>query len=165
MNIENKNLLKSINNIHKYTICTKLRTFQYKLALLAITTNVDLCRYKIRDNDTCTFCNNAKENLMHLFCKCPVVHPLWYYITEITQIPLDSRKILLNEIVSNPYLKENCLVLLTKYYIYRNCCLKEPITVSGLKRYVLNYVQLEKLIAENKNKISQHKLEWKDFNL
>ena len=49
---------------------TKLRSFQIKLNLRAVVTNIVLHGFEITTTDKCTFCNDEKEALLHLFCTC-----------------------------------------------------------------------------------------------
>ena len=59
LNITSEDLVKVINNINKITICVKLRSFQYKLLMLATVTNIDLKRYGIKESELCTFCEET----------------------------------------------------------------------------------------------------------
>ena len=70
-------------NINKLTVCTKLRSFQYKFLLRAIVTNVDLKYNGIRQDANCTFCNLEKETIQHLFVNCIYVKPLWQFVKKI----------------------------------------------------------------------------------
>ena len=59
--------------LHKLTRVTKYKDFQYRLLLMKIPTNVDLCKWKLKDNDQCTFCGMMPETLAHLFIDCEFV--------------------------------------------------------------------------------------------
>ena len=56
---------------------TKLRSFQIKLNLRAIVTNVHLHGFGIVDSPFCSFCAQSIETILHLFCFCPVVDQFW----------------------------------------------------------------------------------------
>ena len=55
---------------------TKLREFQFKLLHRRITTNDFLYKIGIKQSDSCTFCGEATENLVHLFWSCKYSNPL-----------------------------------------------------------------------------------------
>ena len=69
------------NDIHnanfKCTIETQLRSFYFKLFHKAICTNQFLHRIGRTDSPNCYFCNNSPETILHLFCECEKVSPLW----------------------------------------------------------------------------------------
>ena len=59
------------------TIETQLRSFYFKLFHRAICTNKFLHKIGRADNPNCYFCSNLPESLVHLFCECDKVSPLW----------------------------------------------------------------------------------------
>ena len=63
--------------IEKLKIETKLRSFQIKLNLRAVVTNIVLHGLEITTTDKCTFCDAEKETLLHLFCTCLKVASFW----------------------------------------------------------------------------------------
>ena len=59
--------------VFKITFHTKLQAFQFKfLHGCIIYTNSRLFKIKLVDSPICSFCHNAEETLVHLFCECPV---------------------------------------------------------------------------------------------
>ena len=72
------NGLKFYKQTGRLTLSTKLRSFQYRLINFAIVTNVQLCKWKVKDSPKCTFCNDKEETYLHLFAQCQTVHNyLW----------------------------------------------------------------------------------------
>ena len=69
------------NYIHyanfKCTIETQLRSFYFKFFHKAICTNQFLHRIGRTDSPNCYFCNILPETILHLFCECEKVSPLW----------------------------------------------------------------------------------------
>ena len=59
---------------------TKLQTFQFKLLHRRIATNNYLCKIGISLTDICTFCEQKKESLIHLFWDCEFVQTFWQNI-------------------------------------------------------------------------------------
>jgi len=54
------------------TKITKLIVFQLKLLHRRLATNSFLTKIGLKDNEQCTFCQNDKETLIHLFWTCDV---------------------------------------------------------------------------------------------
>ena len=56
---------------------TKPREFQFKLPHRRIATNDFLLKIGIKQSDSCTFCEEATENLVHLFRSCKYSKAFW----------------------------------------------------------------------------------------
>ena len=159
--IDSQELLKLITNITKMTICTKLRSFQYRLLTNALTTNKQLKIYGIRD-EMCTFCNEQVETVQHLLWTCKYVQEIWLHCsTEFKLGLLNFRKIICNNIDENPINARNTIVLIVKQYIYKTRCLKERLSVTASTNYVKSYVEIEKEIAKQKQNHHEHK--WQHY--
>ena len=154
--IDYNKFIKNVTNINNFTICTKLRSFQYKFLMRATVTNVQLHRWKILNTDLCSFCNNNKETIFHLFYDCPKVYPIWRYIQEIIKIDLTFGDIVFIDINPNASRIENCIVLVTKFYIYRTRCLNERLSTNACKNYICSYKEIEYEIAKQKHKLAIH---------
>ena len=61
----------------KQRIFQNIEVSQYRLLQRALVTNVHLFKWKIRENDLCTFCSLAKETISHVIFQCEVVQNLW----------------------------------------------------------------------------------------
>ena len=59
------------------TKITKLIVFQFKLLHRRLVTNSFLTKINLKDNEQCTFCQNDKETLIHLFWTCQVSILFW----------------------------------------------------------------------------------------
>ena len=155
-----KEMSKIITNITKITNYVKLRSFQYRLLCNAVITNKHLYRYKIKENDLCSFCTESTETVMHLLYTCKYVKPLWGWISDLCQIKLNFANILLNNVMDNPSRAENCVVLLTKFYIYRTRCLGERLSKTALRNYIKDQITIEGEIARISNKTAIHNIKW-----
>ena len=152
-----KDALLKINRI---TISVKLRTFQYKLLLSAILTNIRLFYMGLVDSKLCYQCGNEVESYRHLFLDCPKVRNIWEWLSTIVKVPLSDKGIVLNNIIANPLDCINTLMLYTKYYIFRSKCCKERMSITALKRYIIKRIKCDEAIAKSKNKLASHKLRW-----
>ena len=95
--------------------------------------NVQLRLYGIRESESCSFCNLAKETIFHLFCSCKYVQVLWNYVQEITKSrDITFENIVFNNVQVNPTRVENSLILIVKQYISR--CLNERLSTTSCKK-------------------------------
>ena len=159
-NMDNELFRNYVLRINKFTICVKLRSFQYRLIMSAIVTNIHLKHYGILDSNSCTFCNNEVETCIHLFYDCVKVKPIWIHIKKEFKLTFEVSDLILNNIVDNPKHMENCIVLIAKYYIYKTRCLKEQISVMSCTNYIKNYIAIEEQIAKENNKLGLHTIKW-----
>ena len=118
------------NDIHRAnfncTIETQLRSFYFKLFHRAICTNQFLHKIGRFDSPNCSFCKKFPETLLHLFCQCEKISPLWddlcfliYSISEESFIFFSFWKMFG---VTDTSEHGNCmsyLFLCLKYYIHR----------------------------------------------
>ena len=56
---------------------TKLRWFQFRLIHRILSTNMYLHKIGLAQDNTCTFCRNNPESLIHLFGDCPISRNFW----------------------------------------------------------------------------------------
>ena len=157
---EMKGCIQKINTI---TIYVKLRSFQYRLLMTAVITNIHLQKYGVKDTDLCTFCMQEKETIEHLLYDCKYVRPLWSWLQEKVNTKLDFSKIYLNEILLNPRLVENCIALLIKFYIYRTRCMGQRLSLQSCKNYIEEFKNIEEEIARSKGKSQMHTIKWSNF--
>ena len=61
---------------------TKLRSFQIRLNLRSIVTQLQLHGFELVDDNLCKLCGKESETLMHLFCDCEIVVSFWNNISE-----------------------------------------------------------------------------------
>ena len=59
------------------TIDTRLRAFYFKVFHKTIALNGFLHKIKRKDSPNCTFCNKVEETMVHLFCECEKITPIW----------------------------------------------------------------------------------------
>lgn len=74
--------LDIFNGIYKCTKDTTLRAFQFHIVHRSLVTNVDLCKWRIKEYDTCTFCKEVPETIQHMLWECPVSARMWTSILD-----------------------------------------------------------------------------------
>lgn len=158
--------LKLVGRIWMITNYGKLRSFQYRLFMHAIITNVHLKIWKIIDNDFCTFCKSERESILHLLCDCPCVKHLWKTIEnwcnriEPYSCTFSKETIIFNSISNNPKSVVNTIVLIAKYYIYKSRCFNNKPNVIALREEILWHHKMELLGARVKHKVGVCEEKW-----
>ena len=103
-----------VRMIYTITNVPKFRSFQYRLLMSTVITNIDLKNFKIRSNDLCTFCETERETVIHIFCECKYVRQLWSQIQNnlLPNICLANHIIIFNDPTLNTKLLPNLIILL-----------------------------------------------------
>ena len=145
----------------------KLRSFQYKILHHIYTTNILLSKMGIKNQDTCSFCNE-QDTLPHFFYGCSSLFTFWQHIENLISIILHERieidtKIALFGITkydieaSTASLKEvNLLIILAKLCISKNRYINNPKTL----HFILEH---ELLLREKSFTILNEKLNSKSY--
>ncbi len=156
-------------NIKVVTLSTKLRSFHFRLLHNAVTTNDKLFKWKILENDLCTFCGVATESIIHLLWECDVAQQLWNQLSIFCKqksnrnVKLSCKNIIFDRIVTKPFDCINTMCLITMHYIYSCRCLKTIPNFACLKSKILDNQNIEKYIATKNDKLKKHETKWKDF--
>ena len=138
-------------------LCTresKLRVFLFKFLHRKIATNDFLRKIGIKQGNSCSFCEEEKETLVHLFWTCKHTHDFWKSVFEwISQNVTDleniypSLSLCFGLIDSTKYFLFHHLLLISRHYIY-TCRLGNKLPKLQLYiQLVMNSVIIEKKIA------------------
>ena len=166
--LEYEEFLRAIGNIYVTMISVKLRSFQYRLCLRALITNIHLYYYNLREDKKCSFCNEENETVPHLFYHCRTVRNVWTKILNMMNIDINGvtlPQILFNNVSEKSKSVVNCIVLITKFYVYRERCLNPKISFENCKNYIMQYKNIENEIARQKGKLEQHVQKWNQFEV
>ena len=168
----NDNLLVPINiNWEKVhctnffcTLDTKLRSFYFKVFHKAIAVNDFLFKIKRKDSPNCSLCEKKEETLVHLFCECEKVTPIWHNLITVISQKLNSNLSVTNfeklfGICTDQFI--SYLFLLLKYYIY-SCKFKNMLpNFITFKSFVKKLKEYEYLSAKKRNKLHSHFKKWR----
>ena len=125
------------------TKSTKLIEFHLKPFHRRLATNNFLFKIKLKENENCTFCQNAPKTLIHLFWTCQKTSKLWKSVMEWLQnmniiqnnfTLLNTTALGLKPDTSNYALKINYCLLLARYHIW---LAKTNETLPHLEHYLL----------------------------
>jgi hypothetical protein len=170
------NLFENLNwnEIYKIpfesTIDNKLRSFQYKYLMRIIPTNNYLYKCNITETSLCDFCNSNVENIQHLFWECQLVRAFWteldnYLLQQIINIHMNFRTICFGVEKSFNSTTINCIIIIGKYFIFKNKYAKTIPVFGNFITYVKKFEQIERMISNNKDKLHIHLNKWNKLNL
>jgi len=150
------------------TTCTKYRWFQFRLIHRILGTNSFLLKIGKTNSGMCSFCYNAEETLIHLFCDCNISLNFWIdfqkWLKERVKvdITLDNDTLLFGTLKGNKIL--DLILILCRYHIYKmKMCTKVP-SLKVFQIEVKNYYLLEKYIYTCNNDIGKFYKKWSIFN-
>ena len=153
------------NNIYKSTRSRKLQACQFQVLHRSLVTNADLLKWKLKESDLCTFCNNHPETLQHLFLECTVTSILWQNIKSWLSRKTGLTIIIRNEDIilgfkDEQFLLYDLIFTVAKQYIYNSRCIeKQPSFIEFL--YLLRNVKnTEFQSAEMYGKMTQCEAKW-----
>ena len=168
-NMTYENFECGFNEIYNVTNVAKYRSFQYRLMMRAVVTNAHLYRWKIKNDNLCTFCSKEKETYTHLFVMCEKVHELWIQLerlmlkTNNDEIQFNVENVLFNRIAKSSRSVKNFLCLITKQYIYRQRCYQAVPSFIELRNIIFNVKNTEMYIARKNDKMKKHVKKWGNF--
>ena len=109
------------------------------------------------ESHLCSPCKRENETVSHLFCNCTFTQQLWKKATA-----LEPSIVILG--VWNIENENNVLldhvVLLFKYFIYKNRTNKHAINIHALKNYIKFLQKIEQRIARKKDRLEKHFTKW-----
>ena len=157
---------KVYNNNYFATRETKLRSFQIRLNLKSIVTNVQLHGLEIVDSN-CVFCLEEPETIMHLFCNCKFVQMFWCDVSDWLSVKFfydfnfENRHKLFGFQENNDIFQFiNALLLYARFLIYRCKYSKCKPNMAQYFNFVNSIRQSEYFIAKKKHELDVHLRKW-----
>ena len=151
----------------------KYKWFQIRIIHRIIATNVTLKAMNIKNNDMCTFCNEARESIDHLFVHCTLIQVFWNVFKEL----LIQENIVPDNFVFTPInilfgcTNEKALsnmlyyvILIAKFYIYKTRCEDASPTFPLFRKYLTNIFEIERFIAMKNHAIENFNDKWTDWD-
>ena len=158
-------------DIYSLTNNPKYRSFQYRLLQRGIVTNIQLCKWGIKDSENCYFCKQEPETIVHLLILCPVVQEIWLRFKQFVSeefgniiVELSPKNIMTNRVVKNKRDVINFMCLIVKQYIYSSRCLQKDLHFSAIKAKIKSVENVEKYIAIKNSKVRIHEKKWKKID-
>ena len=137
LNVDFVKYQQVFQDLHSVIKVSKLRDFQYQLLLNKITTNCDLKKWKLRETDSCTLCEQYPETALHLFYQCMHVQPIIQKIINMSNENAQNtvatvEAFIFNQVATPRNHIVNFLTVFTKQYVYCKCC-------NGLRLNITNW--------------------------
>ena len=144
---------------------TKLREFQFKLLHRRIATNDFLHKIGLKPNDSCTFCGETIESLIHLFWKCKHTRTFWGETHQWICQNINKKHHLLCSLIlgivdaMGDLLLHHAL-LIARYYIH-TCRLRNILpNLQIYTKKVLSSMEIERQIAKGSNTLNTFQKKW-----
>merc|ERR1712074_106479 len=170
LDIQVNNFWRNHNAVcHYVTKDIKLLWFQYRITHRIISTNAYVFKIGIFEGDRCNFCNAEVETICHIFSGCVHVNTLWNDIQNwVNNIyRLDIHLSIQDIIFSNAKFNActgtsviNLVIILVKYYIYKQKLNKLLPTLEGAKRYIIYYRKLEEYFFKRNLQENKFRKKW-----
>ena len=151
----------------KCSIDSRLRSFYFKVFHNAIAFNEFLYKIKRKDSPDCVLCKKFPESIIHFFCKCEAVKPLWDDLINIIRDKHDtgfsiSYFDMIFGIQDDRFI--TYLFLCLKYFLYL-CKFQNKIpNFAHFINFVKSNRETEYFIAKRRDKLSNHYKKWRfDF--
>jgi hypothetical protein len=145
---------------------TKIQSFQYKILNHIYACRLKLCHWRIKETDTCTYCDNP-DNLEHHFYHCEQVSRFWRAIdrwwSEICQdCVIDNLKTVMLGVYDKDCHSNqiNYIILKSKWYISRCKYLKEDVNLLEFLPELKKELLMERLISYKNGKIENFNKLW-----
>ena len=157
-------ILLSINNI---TNSTKLCLLQYKIMNNILTTNIRRAKWDKNISEYCSFCNQCKETVLHIFCECQKVKKLWHALEKWCEyyykidVKFDQSTIILNNYKGKEKKMINNIILCLKQSIYSTKCKQESLNFTNFVAYLDYWYQIEKTGAYISATVNKFNKKWK----
>jgi hypothetical protein len=169
---ENFEWNKVYTTINKITSDTNLRYFQYKLINRILATNTFLTKIGIKDNNTCTFCRERNETLLHLFYECRYVSHFWRNLKifiktkcpNIADYELSKEEILFG--ITDPKKTDetlNFIFLIAKRYIYTCRYNNQNFNIQTFHKTLVFHYNVEKYIQYSSCDWDKFNSRWSPF--
>jgi len=169
INMSREHFISIFVSNYRGILNNKFKDFQFRLLHNAIITNIQLKKWNLLNDDSCTFCQTQPESVLHLLIDCHYSNKIWVslfdYIAEVSGVlisPNKEEKILgiHDNDLSSFY---NNVMIICKQYIYASRCLKKKPCIKVLIKKIKFERKLEYLSAIQNDKLNLWNDKWKLF--
>ncbi len=152
---------------------SKIQEFQFLTLRRLLWTNYNLEKAKVLASPRCSFCFDYSETIEHLFFECRTSHNLWLELIDTLNLggiyPTFSYS-LANIIFGIVPCNEsnyslNCIILLTKKFIYNCRCKNVMPVIHNLLNYLKFKINIEKVGLSEKGDIEKFNKKWNNFRV
>lgn len=161
---------QALSQVHLISNQADYTFLQYRIVHRILTTNLLRSKWDPQVSRNCTFCTQTSETIVHLFCFCEKVKPLWKFVSKWLNkllhfdVELNDMMIIFNNYKGPQRLFINSIILYTKHYIYSCKCRGCPIQIVKLVPKFIESQNIEKLVAIRTGQVTKHDRKWIVFN-
>ena len=150
----------------------KLKWFQIRLVTRILGTNISLYNMNIRQDNLCTFCNNYRESIQHIFTECIHVNVFWnVLLTMLKNLNCINRSFVFNDELklfgtsATQKMSYVCsyVFLVARFYVYKSRCEAKKPNILSFLRYLTEKYYVIRFIAIKNLKIESFEQEWADW--
>ena len=157
----------AVVNTSRLKCHSKYRSLHYRLLNNALIFNDKLYKWKIKKSNLCSNCNEVKETTAHFFLECSHAKKVMSWVIEmckkisnVEQLNVNDKSIMLNTINPNVNHIFNYILLVTKSLMYSNRCLGKITVRKELEKIIENCRKYELYYAKQNNKMSNFLSKW-----
>ena len=152
---------KCFLQLYKITSITKFRSFQYRLLLNKIPTNIQLKLWGKVESKMCTFCKSNPECLSHLFLECKFVKRIWKFLEKYIGLTVAGiQMVVFNNFHTSAGHVSNFIALVFKQYIYCKKCQISLPSITEFQHVLRNWYQIERYVAKKQYKLEKFDKKW-----
>ena len=150
----------------------KIKWLQYQIVRNSLFTNYKVHKFKPHISPLCTFCSDVEnpphnELISHIFWDCLVTQQFWQGLTGWlgtlgSQITLDRKIVLFGMHEKSVNAKENFIILVSKYFIWKAKFTNKELSLELFKKYLYNKIEDLKNALAYANKDDQFN-QWHDI--
>ena len=153
------------------TLCSTLREFQFKLLHGIVYTNFHLHKFKMIDNNLCSFCQKDEETYKHIFYTCEFTRKVWERCSTFFDY-VDLQNLSWEEIQFGIDLPNkgksqvvNHVMILVKHFLFLGRKRNTPPTEHIIKNRIDQDRLEEKKLAILHNSLPLHLKKWENWLL
>ena len=155
---EKEDWLKAIKNIKTHSICTNKRSKYFRMYAGITYTNKAYYRFGHKSSAKCTYCEEPKQDFIHLFIDCPEIKKFKNELLEIWNVNINDKEWFFGS-------DEECLSFLTKeanLYIHARNWAEKQLNFRNFQAHIASMEKIEADIAERRHKLDEHVYKWSD---
>ena len=146
----------------------KLKWFQIRLMTRILGTNIVLFGMNIRNDDICSFCNEERETIEHLFSECNVIWNLLNaFKSKLIELNIVDRSFRFDDVMllfgfvnERQDTSFEYVMSVLRYYIYKCRCEGSFPSLGAFQTYLSHKLKVEKYIALKNNDIEKFDKKW-----
>jgi hypothetical protein len=144
----------------KSIVDTRTREFQFKFLHDIHVNNYWLSKWRIKDTDICTLCNETRDDISHMFWECQSIQMFLKEFADFLQTKFDYVLTKEDFFLGNRNVLIFYVIVICKKLMYQCNYKKESVTMIRLLSSVKLCKNIEYQVAKNNNKVTNYLEKW-----